>query len=107
MEHAVFSRLARDLFYEGGSELFYWRDGSHREADFVVRAKEQVQKLIQVCYLLDGQAVPERELASLVKASNELGCKTLLLLTWDLEQKLTANGCEVAAVPLYKWLLQS
>lgn len=106
MEHTVFSRILKDLFHESGKEVFYWKDAVHREVDFVIREKEQVQKLIQVSYLVSGQGIPERETVSLIKAGKELGCKDLLIVTWDLEQKLNFGDYEITALPLYKWLLQ-
>src|SRR3989339_1085489 len=104
MEHAVFSRIQKDLFHESGKEVFYWKDSAHREVDFVLRDREQVQKLIQVSYLVEGQAVPEREIIALVKACKELGCRETLLLTWDLEQEFKYGEYNITLVPLFKWL---
>ena len=104
MEHAVFSRIQKDLFHESGKEVFYWKDSAHREVDFVLRDREQVQKLIQVSYLVEGQAVPEREIIALVKACKELGCRETLLLTWDLEQEFKYGEYNITLAPLFKWL---
>ena len=58
-----------------------------------------VDQLIQVTYATD--KVEERETKSLIKASKELKCKNMIIITWDYEGMVDGIGC----LPLWKWLL--
>ncbi|MCK4491660.1 MAG: hypothetical protein KAU03_03495 [Candidatus Altiarchaeales archaeon] len=49
----------------------------------------------------------ERELRSLVKASRDLRCDNLLVITWDYESDEEFKGKEIRFVPLWRWLLGS
>jgi len=62
-------------------------------------------QLVQVCYDLENINTRERELKSLVKASKELECTDLLVITWDYEGEEDFRGNRIRFVPLWKWLL--
>ncbi|USH00031.1 ATP-binding protein [Thermococcus argininiproducens] len=102
MENLVFLELLRRRSYKfSDDEIYYWKDAKG-EVDFVVKNKNKVTQLIQVTYELNKENF-EREVASLLKASKELKCKELLLITWDQEDT-TKEGVKI--MPLWKWLLQ-
>ncbi|MBI4359689.1 MAG: ATP-binding protein [Candidatus Jacksonbacteria bacterium] len=103
-ENIVFLELLRR---GSGSreELYYWKDAQHREVDFVVKEGERIIELIQVCWELQEIRTKERELRSLIKASNELACKTLLVITGEYEGEEEVEGKDIRYVPLWKWLL--
>jgi uncharacterized protein len=42
---------------------------------------------------------------SLVRASRELKCSDLLLITWNLEGSIDEKGMEIEMVPFWKWTL--
>jgi predicted AAA+ superfamily ATPase len=42
---------------------------------------------------------------SLIKASKELKCDNLLIITWDYEAKEIYKKMEIDFMPLWKWLL--
>ncbi|MEF8848678.1 MAG: hypothetical protein V5A68_06035 [Candidatus Thermoplasmatota archaeon] len=40
-----------------------------------------------------------------MKSSEDLKCKNLLLITWDLEEEIIENNLKINCIPLWKWLL--
>ena len=86
-------------------EVFYWKDTYGREVDFVLAEGSEVVQLIQVCYDVSDPYTKDRELKSLIKASKELDCSNLSVITWDYECEEEFRGCKVGFVPLWKWLL--
>jgi len=87
-----------------GKEIFYYKSQDQKEVDFVVKEGLKVKELIQVCYDLDFNT-KERELKALVKASKELDCNSLLVITWDHEGEEEFRGERIQFKPLWKWLL--
>ena len=87
-----------------GKEIFYYKSQDQKEVDFVVKEGLKVKELIQVCYDLDVNT-KEREVKALVKASKELGCNSLLVITWDHEAKEEFKEKKIEFRPLWKWLL--
>lgn len=104
MENCVFLKLLRKKHNKPKLELFYWRDKG-KEVDFVVKKGKKINKLIQVCYTVENEDTKEREIKNLLKASNELKCKELAIITWDYENLEKKNGKEIKFIPLWKWLL--
>ena len=89
----------------GKENIFYWMSSTKEEVDFVVKVGRKVKRLIQVCYDLGGQDTKKREIKALLKASKELKCKDLLVITEDYEAEDKVNGNKVKCLPLWKWLL--
>ena len=107
VENLVAIELQRRRSYlSPGIEVCYWKDHQQREVDFVVREGSAVKELIQVCYDVDDFNTKERELKSLVRASGELDCSNLLVITWDYEAREEFKGKRIRFTPLWKWLLQ-
>jgi predicted AAA+ superfamily ATPase len=86
-------------------EIYYWRDYQGREVDFVVKEGERVKQLIQCCYEVEDKNVKRREITALLKASREVACNNLLIVTWNYEGEEETNGTKVRFVPLWKWLM--
>ncbi len=106
MENAVAVELLRERaygFYDW--DIFYWKDYQHHEVDFIIRDKERGLCLMQVTYASSKDEIERRELEGLLKASEELGSKDLLIITWDLEDSLSYSGKIIKFLPLWKWLL--
>lgn len=104
MESLVAIELFKRSFYEG-TEFYYWKDYQGREVDFIVKDGLSVKQLIQVTYASDRNELKGREVDALIKASADLRCKKLLVLTWDYEDEEEKDGKTIRYVPLYKWLL--
>jgi len=86
-----------------GREIYYWKT-PREEVDFVVR-DARVSQLIQVCYKPDDTDVRNREIKALLKASKELKCKNLTVITSSSEKEEKADNRKIRFVPLWKWLL--
>ena len=106
MENLVAVELLRRRSYSFSDfEVFYWRDYQQNEVDFVVKNGLSIKQLIQVTYASGRDEVNQREVKALLKASKELRCKNLLVITWDYEDEAVSNSEKVRYVPLWKWLL--
>ncbi len=104
MENAVFLELKRRQALSPTSELYYYNNGSGGEVDFVVRSESRIEELIQVTYASGKNDVKERELKSLIKASDELKCKKLTIITWDYAEAIALKGKNILCKPMWQWL---
>jgi len=99
MEHKVFEKLSSD-------SLYYWRNQSRYEVDFVIRQGEKVDQLIQVSYITHEGVIPDREIRNLVLAAKDLNCSNLTMVTWDRAEQIERDGFVIQLVPLADFLLQ-
>ncbi len=99
MENAAFLELRRR-----NKEIFYFKTPDGREVDFVVKEGNRIMELIQVSYSIEDTSTWERELKGLVKASKELKCENLRIITWDKEGREEFKGRSVELTPLWKFL---
>ncbi|MEA4887575.1 MAG: ATP-binding protein, partial [Bacteroides graminisolvens] len=61
---------------------------------------------IQVCYNLDNNdGTFDREVKALLKITEVLECKKLLIITRDTERVIEMNGKTIEVIPVWKWLL--
>ncbi len=90
------------------AQVFFWRNPQNEEVDFVVREGLKVTGLIQVCKDLSDPKTRNREIRALLKASSELKCRNLLVLTESTEGKETAEWFGIRGsirfLPVYSWL---
>ena len=95
----------------GGSRLFYWKNAQQEEVDFVQQTGRHVTALIQVCADASAPRTREREMRSLLKASRDLRCDNLLLLTETEsgEETLNWHGFrgKITLTPIWRWLLEN
>lgn len=103
MENAVFLELVRRNFTPNNN-LFYF-EVDDKEVDFVLKEKGKIIQLIQVCYNIEDFNTKERELKALVKASQELKCSNMSVITWDYEAEEKLKGKRIKLIPLWKWIL--
>ncbi len=100
----------KKLEMRGLASIYYWKNPQHEEVDFVVKRGDKIQ-LIQVCYNIEDPKTKEREIRALIKASKELKCRNLLVITEDYEAKEQASWFgvkrKIKYIPLWKWLLTS
>ncbi len=90
-----------------GADIYYYRSVSGNEVDFIIKKGTRVIAIIQVCYDPTSGTTLEREVKSLLKASKDLKCNNLLVITWDHEEKKDVKGKNMHFVPLWKWLLDN
>jgi predicted AAA+ superfamily ATPase len=82
------------------SVFFYNKDV---EVDFYL---PETATAIQACYSLDNvDDTADREISALLKISDFLECRKLLIITGDTEKTFVTGGKTIEAVPLWKWLL--
>lgn len=101
MENIVFLYLRRMQSKNPLIEIFYWKDYQQNEVDFMIKRGLNVEKLIQVTYVSSRIDIEKRELKALVKASNQLSCKNLLVLTCDYEEEEEIEGKKVKYLPIW------
>lgn len=106
-ENIACIELLRQKSRNENLEIYYWKDHQQNEVDFVIKNNRKVSQLIQVCHNLSDENTKERETKALLKASKELDCKNLLVLTSDQEGTETIKKCKITYKPLWKWLLET
>jgi len=104
MENVVAVELLR-RFSTSPTVRIYYLKVDEKEVDFVIKEGMRIKQLIQVSYVSSRDEISRREIDSLLKASKELKCNDLIVITWDVEDQITVNGKIVKLVPLWKWLL--
>ncbi len=103
MENMVFLELERRK--RALTDIFYWKNQQQEEVDFVVQTGGRVEQLIQVSRDVDNMDVMKREVRSLVKASDQLECDDLLVITEDYDSVEKHKGKNVRFMPLWIWLM--
>lgn len=106
-ENVVCTELLRRKYYgQEDIEIFYWKDHQQEEVDFLVKKETKVKQLIQVCYDIEDISTREREIKALIKASKELKCNNLVVITEDKEYEEKIKNKNIKFIPLWKWLLE-
>jgi len=94
----------------GEIRFFYWKDPHGIEADFVVQDGIAIRQIIQVSLDTSDPKTRQREIRGLCKASRDLGCRDLLLLTekeeGQSEELWEGSSYPVRAMPVWKWLTE-
>ena len=107
MENAVLIDLMRRKnYFASFTNIYYWRDYTDREVDFVIKKGAKIIELIQVCQNLTNIETKEREIQSLLSASKELRCNVLTVITANEEGVEKIAGKQIEFIPLRKWLLE-
>jgi hypothetical protein len=108
MENLIAIELRRRSFNEG-SEIYFWKNVLREEVDFVIKKGLKVESLIQSCLSIDNPKTIKRELRALAKASIEMKCKNLMILSEndDMEIPFEYNSQKFTIIvkPVWKWLL--
>ena len=95
---------------EGKLRFYYWKNQQQEEIDFIIQEGLKVKQLIQVCFNMSDLETKNREIRALIKASKELKCNNLLIITEDTEseEKVEWFGdkATIRFIPLWKWLLE-
>ena len=106
LENTVFLELIHRQAKDPLMDIFYWQDYSKREVDFVVVKGKNITTLIQACFNVDDFKARERETTSLAKASKELKCRHLMVITLDYEKEEKIGNRTIIFKPLWKWLIE-
>jgi len=105
MENVVFLELFRRTNQNPLLTTYYWKNIHHGEVDFVIKEGAKIKQLIQVTYASSRDEIERRELKALLKASKELNCRNLVVITWDYETEEEQESRKIEFIPLWRWLL--
>ncbi len=96
------------LQQQNEASVWYWKNAQQEEVDFVVQHQNRITAIIQVCADLQDERTRSREIRALLKASRELRCDNLLILSEQEEKTEEAEWFGMTGtiryVPLWKWL---
>ena len=93
--------VAVNLFRKFGDGLFYYN--RNIEVDFYVPS----QKLaVQASLSISDAATREREVSALVKLNAFRPLGKAVVVTYDEEEDITADGLAISIVPVWKWMLE-
>ncbi|MEM2506858.1 MAG: ATP-binding protein [Nitrososphaeria archaeon] len=106
MENTVFLHLLRKINQNPLLTFYYWKDYHQNEVDFIIKEGECIKELVQVTYASNKDEVDIRETSSLLKASENIRCNNLSIITWDYEDNIKVDNKNIKCVPLWKWLLK-
>lgn len=105
---AAFSKkLENQVFIETlrrGMRVSYYA-GRNCEVDFVVENNGVAEELLQVCYSIDSPETYARETTALRKASEDLKCEKLRILTFNEQKRIEIGGKTIEVMPAWKWML--
>ncbi len=104
-ENVVAVELRRRQSKNPKIDIYYWKDLSGKEVDFIIKDGLKISQLIQVSYDVSDFDTKKREVDALIKASKELKCRNLFVLTDDYSAEENFSGRKIRFVPLWKWLL--
>ena len=91
--------------YEIGKNLFYYRNQSDKEVDFVVRENNVVRQLVQVCWDMSNPKTQKREIGSLMACAKDFPNGELFVITWNEQKEIIMKGKIIHVIPYYKWCL--
>lgn len=94
LENIVFIHLRKKC-----SDVFYFKENG--ECDFLVKEKDKITKVVQVCYNLTEEN-KDREINGLKEAMNKTKCYEGIIITLDQED--VEEGIKI--VPVWKWLCE-
>jgi len=86
-------------------EMYYWKDYSGKEVDFVIKEKLKIKQVMQVCWNLDNGDTKKREVRGLLKAMDEFKLNEGIIITEDYEKEEHIKNKKIIYVPLWKFLL--
>lgn len=98
--------MRRKNYWHKDWEIYYWKDHQQNEVDFVIKEGERVKKLIQVCSNIEEIKTRDREIKGLIKASKDLKCNDMLVITLEQEGEERYTSKRIKFIPLWKWLLE-
>ncbi len=98
LENIVFLELRRKF-----KEIFYFKEKN--ECDFLIKEKEKITGLIQVCYDFN-EDNKNREINGLIEAMKKFNLNKGTILTFNQEDELFIDGKKILIKPVWKWFLQ-
>lgn len=106
LENAVFIELLQRKIRNPLFEIYYYRDYSKNEVDFLILENRKIRDLIQVTNSIRENRVKEREIRALIKASNELNCQNLKIITLEEEDEIFYENLKILVLPFWRWVIE-
>ncbi|MBC7090721.1 MAG: DUF4143 domain-containing protein [Nitrososphaeria archaeon] len=88
LENVVSQELCK-IGLEPNKQIFYWKDNTGKEVDFIIQYEGKTKELIQVTYASDIGEIEDRKIESIIKASDQLSCNNLIIITWGYGNQKT------------------
>ncbi len=105
LENVVYIELLRRHAHDFLDVYYYKPAPRAKEIDFIVCDQNKTVELIQVAYEIDSHKAYDREISSLVKASNALSCNRLTLIAFSPTRNVEIEGKTIHIVSALEWLL--
>lgn len=99
LENQIFVELIRKG-YDTERSLFYYRSRNGKEVDFVLRAGNHIERLIQVCFDMSNKKTEKREVDSLLECAGELNCRNLCIVTLKDKRTIEKDGLKIDVIPI-------
>ncbi len=104
LENIVFIELLRRCAHDFLDVYYHKPAPRAKEIDFVVCDQKKAVELIQVAYEIDSQKAYDREISSLVKASDALSCSRLTLIAFSQTRDVEIDGKTIHIISALEWL---
>lgn len=106
LENAVFIELLQRKIRNPLFEIYYYKDYSKNEVDFLILENGKIRDLIQVTNSIKEIRVKEREIRALIKASHELNCQNLKIITLEDEDEIFYDNLKILVLPFWRWVIE-
>lgn len=106
LENAVFIELLQRKIRNPLFEIYYYKDYSKNEVDFLILENGKIRDLIQVTISIKEIRVKEREIRALIKASHELNCQNLKIITLEDEDEIFYDNLKILVLPFWRWVIE-
>ena len=105
LENVVFIEILRRCSNDFLDVYYYKATPRSKEVDFVICNQDKAVELIQVAYDIEKEKTFNREVSSLVKASEALNCDKLTLISFTATRDVNINGKLIRVYSATDWLL--
>ena len=106
LENVVYIELLRRCSKDFLDVYYYKPSSRSKEVDFVVCNQNRPESLVQVAYDIEKEKAFNREISALQKASEDLHCDNLTLISFSPLRTVEINGARIQIVSAIDWLLQ-
>lgn len=87
-------------------DVYYYKNSSGYEADFVVCKNNVVEEIYQVSYDISKEKTRKREFRGLITASKDTQCNNLFLITDFHREEVIVEDKVIKIIPAYDWLIE-
>lgn len=106
LENVVYIELLRRCSKDFLDVYYYKPSSRSKEVDFVVCNQNRPEALVQVAYDIEKEKAFNREISALLKASEDLHCDNLTLVSFSPSRTVEINGAKIQIISAIDWLLQ-